>query len=107
MFATITDIAETGTTEINDSKSFKTLFETSNENFRDYTYTEVGYDDGTSDNAIRSLTYKYIIFKDGTEALFSLDDDPLESINLLIQSLSVSDMEIYNELKSELDAIIL
>jgi len=107
LFATIADIAETGTTEINDSKSFKTLFETSNENFRDYIYTEIGDDSGISDSAIRNTTHKYILFEDGTESLFNLYEDPFENINLLIQPLSVSDMNIYNELKSKLNSIIL
>ncbi|AUP81491.1 sulfatase [Flavivirga eckloniae] len=78
LFATIANIAGTSTTEIHDSKSFKTLLSsTDNINKRDYVYTE------SEDFTIRNATHKYIYFNDGTEALFNLSDNPLEKPNLL------------------------
>lgn len=83
LFATVADIADTGTTEINDSKSFKGLFSSTNTEKRDYIYTEIGYDSGNSDYTIRNATHKYIHFEDGSEALYNLNSNPLEDLNLL------------------------
>jgi len=82
LFATIADIAGTGTTEINDSKSFKELLTTSNTETREYVYTEIRGDNGT-DYTIRNATHKYILFADGREALYDLSANPLENPNLL------------------------
>ena len=109
LFATIADIAETGTTEIHDSKSFKTLFSNTNSPIRDYTYSEVGNDDGTADVTIRNSTHKYILFGDGTEALYDLTNNPFESPNLLHNNqlpLSEANNNIKGELTSELQKII-
>ena len=83
LFSTIADIAGTNTTEINDSKSFKSVFSASNENIRDFIYAEVGKNDGTFDYATRDNTYKYIKFSDDSEALYNLVDSPFETVNLL------------------------
>ena len=83
LFATIADIAGTGTTEINDSKSFKELLTTSNNGFREYAYTEIGKDTGGSDRTIRNSTHKYILFDDGSEAFYDLTNTFLENPNLL------------------------
>ncbi len=101
LFATISDIAGTGTTEINDSKSFKELFTESNPGFREYSYTEIGETNGTVNYTIRNATHKYIQFSNGTEALYNLNVNPLENPNLLNASqlpLSSSDAAIKNEL---------
>lgn len=79
LFATIADIAETGTTEINDSKSFMNLLSDSDAITREYTYAETGSDG----YAIRNATHKYILFSNGSEALYDLDENPMEDPNLL------------------------
>ena len=83
LFATIANIAGTGTTEINDSKNFKELFTTSNPSFREYIYTEIGETNGTVNYTIRNSTHKYIQFSNGTEAFFNLSSNPFENPNLL------------------------
>lgn len=83
LFATVADVAGTSTNEINDSKSFKTLFDGTASNNRAYIYSEVGDDLGGSDMTIRNATHKYILFSDGSEALYDLSIDALEDTNLL------------------------
>ncbi len=102
LYATIADIAETGTTEIHDSKSFKGLFSDTTLDTRDYTYTE------NADYTIRNATHKYIYFSDGSEALYDLSDNPLENPNLLNANqlpLSSQNTAIKDELTSELAKI--
>jgi arylsulfatase A-like enzyme len=108
LFATIADLAGTGTSQINDSKSFKELLTTSNSNFRNYVYTEIGRDTGESDYTIRNATHKYIRFDDGSEALYNLSVNPLENPNLLNASqlpLSDSDSAMKDDLINELNTI--
>ena len=109
IFATIADIAETGTTEINDSKSFKPLLlDTNMATKREYVYTEMGNDNGTLDVTIRNATHKYILFSDGSESLYDLIENPLESPDLLHPNqapLSDSNTNIKNELISKLNNI--
>lgn len=107
MFATIADIAGTGTTQINDSKSFKPLFSGTSE-FRDYIYTEVQKETGEIDIAIRNSTHKYILFGDGSEALYNLNANPFENPNLLSANqlpLSENDSAIKDELIATLNNI--
>ena len=84
LFATILDIAGTGISEKNDSKSFKGLLSTSNTSTRKYVYSEK-YNSQTlgQDYTIRNETHKYLYFNDGKEALYDLSDNPLEFPNLL------------------------
>ena len=108
LFATIADITNTGTSEINDSKSFKGLLSNSSADKRDYIYTEIGNDSGNSDYTIRNTTHKYIHFEDGTEALYDLSDNPLENPNLLEASqlpLSDDDNAIKEELTNKVNQI--
>lgn len=101
LFATIADIAETGTTETNDSKSFKSLLTNSDANKRAYVYAESGSEGYT----IRNAAYKYIMFSDGSEAFYNLSDNPLENPNLLSADqlpLSDSDSAIKDELTAKL-----
>ncbi|MDN3666898.1 sulfatase-like hydrolase/transferase [Algibacter miyuki] len=83
LFSTIANIAGVSTTEINDSKSFKGLLTDSNSNSRDYIYSEIGKTNGDSDYTIGNKTHKYIYFEDGSEALFNLNENPMENPNLL------------------------
>ncbi len=109
LFATIADIANTGTTEINDSKSFKGLLTDSNANKRSYVYAEINnIDTGEADYAIRNETHKYIKFKDGSEALFNLTENSLENPNLLNANqlpLSNTNSAIKDELVTQLSKI--
>ena len=104
LFATIANIAGTGTTEINDSKNFSELFTDSNPSFREYSYTEIGETNGTINYTIRNLTHKYIQFSNGTEALYDLSTNPLENPDLLNANqlpLSSTDATIKDELTTE------
>ena len=83
LFATIIDIAGASVTEINDSKSFKELFIDENGTKRNYIYSEIGKDNGSSDYTIRNNTHKYIKFDNGNEVLYNLSINPMESPNLL------------------------
>ncbi|MDO5980626.1 sulfatase-like hydrolase/transferase [Flavivirga spongiicola] len=102
-FTTIANIAGTSDTEIHDSKSFKNLLVSSdNTGKRDYIYTE------NEDFTIRNATHKYIYFNNGSEALFNLNVNPLESPNLLNANqlpLSNSDTTIKLELTTKLSEI--
>ncbi|MEP1488382.1 MAG: sulfatase-like hydrolase/transferase [Algibacter sp.] len=108
LYATIADIAETETTEINDSKTFLPLLTGDAFTPRDFIYAEVGEDDGTSDVTIRNATHKYILFSDGSEALFNLSSDEFEETNLLNANqlpLSASDSAMKDELTAKLNAL--
>ncbi|MGH1385039.1 sulfatase-like hydrolase/transferase [Kordia sp.] len=107
LFATIADIAGTGTTEINDSKSFKELLTTTSTETREYAYTEISRDIG-SDYTIRNATHKYILFSNGIEALYNLSANPFENPNLLNANqlpLSAADSAMRDELINRLNEI--
>lgn len=107
LFATIADIADTGTSEINDSKSFKELLTTTNTETREYAYTEISRDNGT-DYTIRNATHKYILFANGNEALYDLSANPFENPNLLNTNqlpLSAANSAIKDELINKLNEI--
>ena len=109
IFATVADLTNSGTTEVNDSKSIKPLFSSANSSFRDYVYTEVKKESGEIDLTIRNSTHKYILFDDGSEALFNLEVNPLENPNLLNENqlpLSASDEATKNELINKLEELI-
>lgn len=86
LFSTIAEIAGVNRSEIHDSKSFKSLLSVDDMKIRDYIYAEVGNGDGTFDYAIRDNRFKYIKFSDDSEALYNLEDSPLETVNLLSTS---------------------
>lgn len=83
LFATIASIAGAAITEIHDSKSFKTLFDSEDVSVRDYAYSEIGDAINSLDLTIRNNDYKLIKFNNGNEELYNLSEDPLESTNLL------------------------
>ncbi len=104
LFATIADIANTGTNELNDSKSFKELLSSSSTtNFRGFTYTEHGKTTGNDEYTVRNLTHKYIKFTNGNEAFYNLSNDFFERTNLLNSSLSSTDQKELDELKEFLN----
>ncbi len=83
LFATIASIAGVPIFKINDSQNFKELLSDKNAEKRDFIYAEIGNESGNSDYTLRNDTHKYIRFSDGSEKLFNLSIDPLESVNLL------------------------
>ena len=106
LYNTILELSGNSTNSNTDSKSFKNVLTDSGVGSREYAFSEVSYDDDTLDYTVRSATYKYMLFRNGTEALYNLDLDPLEITNLLDNTLSEAEMEIYNELTSELQEIV-
>lgn len=107
LFATISELAGNSTSTLNDSKSFKDLLESSSATTRDYIYAERG-PIGTQDYTIRNATHKYMVLDNGAERLFNLEDNPLESPNLLNANqgpLSAEDSAIRDELITELNSI--
>ncbi len=105
LFATIADIAGTGTTEINDSKSFRRTFTETSYITKSYLYSEVGNTTNTNtDYTIRNATHKYIMFNDGSEELYDLSANPFENPNLMSPMrlpLSTADSTIKAELEAE------
>ena len=94
------DIADTGTTEINDSKSFASLL-TSSSTIRDFQYSEMN--DGTSDIwTIRSETYKLIVNTNGNQEMYDLSTDAYEENDLLLGTLSSAQQIAKTELENEL-----
>ena len=100
LFATMAEIAGVNTTEINDSKSFKTLLSQIT-TIRNYQYSEM--DDGNNDAwSIRNNGFKLIVNLDGNEEMYDLVNDPYEQINLMNGSLTTEESNANNELKNEL-----
>lgn len=83
LYATIASIAGIGVTQLNDSRSFVNLLSGNTINLRASIYSEIGRNANGSDYTIRNDTHKYISFDDGSEALFDLSENPMESPNLL------------------------
>ncbi|MFK7832531.1 MAG: sulfatase-like hydrolase/transferase [Winogradskyella sp.] len=106
LYDTIVELSGNSTAQTNDSQSFKDVLFDGITGNRDCLFSEISANDGTSDYATRSLTHKYIRFKDNTEGFFNLANDPFETNNLLDQTLSPVSLEIYNDLKTKLDAIV-
>lgn len=106
LFATIADLAGTGTSEINDSKSIKRTFSEAGYLPKNYIYSEVGNTTNTNtDYTIRNATHKYIMFDDGSEALYDLLSNPFENPNLMAPQrlpLSIADSTIKAELEADI-----
>ncbi len=108
LYATIAEIAGVNITAVHDSKSFKGLLTNIDADKRDYVYAEDGNADGTVDYAIRNTTHKYILYEDGSEGLYDLMMNPMESPNLLNANqlpLSAANSAIKDELVTKLAAI--
>ncbi|MEN8927604.1 MAG: sulfatase-like hydrolase/transferase [Flavobacteriales bacterium] len=105
LFATIADLAGTGTTEIHDSKSFKRTFSEAGYIPKYYNFSEIrDLTTSNTDYTIRNATHKYIMFEDGDEALFNLSANPFENPNLMAPMrlpLSSADSTIKAELEAE------
>lgn len=78
LFATIANVAGVNIDKINDSNSFYKLLSNSTTQTREYAYAEDEFN-----VTIRNNTHKYMLFSDGSEALYNLENDNFETINLL------------------------
>ncbi|MDC1067577.1 sulfatase-like hydrolase/transferase [Candidatus Kapabacteria bacterium] len=100
LYSTISEIAGISTSEIHDSKSFRSLF-TQNSNIRNYQYSEMN--DGTNDFwTISNGEYKLIVESTDNHELYNLTDDPYENNDLLRGTLTGIDSDAKNELEQEL-----
>ncbi len=103
LFATIAEITGVGPSEINDSKSFKSVLSQSTTT-RNYQYSEM--DNGTNNSwTIRDNRYKLIINATGNEEMYDLEVDPYEQNNLVNGSFTPEESIANLELKNELDVI--
>jgi arylsulfatase A-like enzyme len=100
LFATIAELAGSSTTDIHDSKSFKSLLTSSN-TVRNFQYSEM--DDGTNDRwTISNGRFKLMVNANGNEEMFDLMNDPYESNDLLSGTLTTQEAGAKIELEAEL-----
>ncbi len=100
LFSTIAQIAGVSTSDIHDSKSFKTLF-SQNATIRNFQYAEKN--DGTVNNwTISNGSYKLIEYASGNKEFYNLIVDPYEQNNLLNGTLSSVQSNIKATLETEL-----
>lgn len=103
LFSTIAQIAGVSTSEIHDSKSFKSLLSQS-ETIRNYQYSEK--DDGTNNLwTISNGGYKLLKNANGNDEFYNLNNDPYEQNNLLSGTLTTTENSIKTELETELNNI--
>jgi arylsulfatase B len=102
LFATMADVADTGTSEINDSYSLKSLFDNSTTFARKYAYSEL-FDSGTANDGwtIRDNKYKLIHLSNGDEYFYDLSVDPFESTNLISTALSAEASTALTAIRAE------
>lgn len=100
LFSTIAELAGINISEINDSKSFKSLL-SSESTHRQFQYSEMS--NGTDDLwTISNGAYKLIIHSNGNEELYDLLNDPYEGNDLLNGMLSPQEENAKTELEAEL-----
>lgn len=100
LFATIASIAEVNVNEINDSKNFSSLFN-STVDTREFIYAEMN--DGDRDEwSIRNDQYKLIERASGEKELYDLNEDPYENTDLMLQGLSPAANQAKIALEAEL-----
>ncbi len=103
LYSTIAEVAGVNVTQINDSKSFKSLF-TGSATIRNYQYSE--YKDGTDDLwAISNGKYKLILSSTGAKQMFNLSTDAYETVNLLNGTLTTEQNTAKTALETELNNI--
>ncbi|WNC70807.1 sulfatase-like hydrolase/transferase [Thalassotalea psychrophila] len=90
LFATIVELAGSNTSNVFDSQSFvKTL--TSNEQVRNYNYSEFE-SDTTTGWVVRDGDYKLIEFANGDQQLFDVENDLAETNDLLLTAFESHDI---------------
>ncbi|MFK7947775.1 MAG: sulfatase-like hydrolase/transferase [Saprospiraceae bacterium] len=100
LFSTIAQLAGSTTTEIHDSKSFKSLL-TMESTHRDFQYTE--RDNGTDDAwTISDGEYKLIVNANGNNEFYHLTNDPYENNNLENGTLTNVEISAKAALQAEL-----
>ena len=104
LFATIADLCGTGTSQIHESTSLRPFFSSSAISSKPFTYSEV---DGVNDNGytIRSARYKLIVFSNGGQEFYDLQNDPYENNNLINGSLTADEITAKSALEAEADRI--
>lgn len=108
LYATIANLAGINVSNINDSFSFHELLSTTSEGKRDYIYSEMEGNSNLLSKTVRNKTHKYILFDDGSESLFNLNEKPFETKDLLRVNnlpLNESDSKIKDELVIKLAEI--
>ncbi|ALJ03837.1 sulfatase [Pseudalgibacter alginicilyticus] len=100
MFATIAEIAGVEIDEINDSKSFKSLF-SEKKSIRKYQYSEMKNEKNDA-WTISNGTYKLIVFANGIEEMYNLINDPYEKNNILNANLNTIERRSKEALETEL-----
>lgn len=100
IFATIADIAGVDIDEINDSKSFKSLF-SEKKSIRTYQYAEMKNEKNDA-WTISNGTYKLLVFADGEEEMYHLINDPYEKSNILNSPLNIVEKKTKEALEAEL-----
>jgi arylsulfatase A-like enzyme len=83
IFSTVLNLANTGVSQMHDSKSFATLLQGENATTRDYIYWEVWGDGRQAGHTIRNTQYKYLVLDSGREFFYDLLDDPYEQDNII------------------------
>jgi len=100
LYATIAELSGITIPNINDSKSFKSLFSSVNSH-RDFQYSEK--DDGINDIWVLSDgQYKLFTDSNGNQEMYNLETDPYETNNILNGILNSSQQEIKETLENEL-----
>lgn len=104
LFATIANIAGSGAKAINNSISFFDLLSSTNVS----TKREVNYMDGSNDVgefAVRDEIFKLINLANGDQEFYNLINDPYESNNLLLGTLSDAETSAKTALEAEAIAL--
>lgn len=105
VFATLAEAMGSTVNIPSDSRSFYSTLTQSGSGSREYSFVDYGY---MGAYAIRNQTHKYIVFDDGTEALYDLSENPLENPNLLNpnqQPISADNAQQLSLLKAAADSI--
>ena len=100
LFATIANLTGIENTIINDSQSFVAMFSQANQEGRDVIYTE-SIEANSAGYAIRNSKFKLIVFANGNEEFYDLENDPYETENLLNRTLSSAEASVKTELKNK------
>ncbi|MFT4663342.1 MAG: arylsulfatase B [Polaribacter sp.] len=104
IFATVTELLGTDLQGgIDNSFSFYPLLSDQNAAQKRYNYSELGTNNTA--RAIRNNQYKLIQQSDGSQEFFDLQNDPLETTDLLINGLSADQQIVIEELENEADSI--